>query len=60
LPTIAIFLVDAWLRCGPVSARHTVVAGAVLVRNGDLTVPVVEEKLRLHRAAAARILRLAD
>ncbi len=47
--------VEAWLRCGPVSARHTVVAGAVLVRDGDLTVPGVDEKLRLHRAAAARI-----
>jgi cytosine/adenosine deaminase-related metal-dependent hydrolase len=47
--------VEAWLRCGPVGARHTVVAGAVLVRDGDLTVPGVDEKLRLHRAAAARI-----
>jgi cytosine/adenosine deaminase-related metal-dependent hydrolase len=47
--------VEAWLRCGPVSARHTVVAGKVLVRSGSLTVPGVEEKLRLHRAAAARI-----
>jgi cytosine/adenosine deaminase-related metal-dependent hydrolase len=47
--------VEAWLRCGPVSARHTVVAGAVLVRDGALTVPGVEEKLRLHQAAAARI-----
>jgi cytosine/adenosine deaminase-related metal-dependent hydrolase len=47
--------VEAWLRCGPVSARHTVVAGAVLVRDGVLTVPGVDEKLRLHRAAAARI-----
>jgi cytosine/adenosine deaminase-related metal-dependent hydrolase len=47
--------VEAWLRCGPVSARHTVVAGAVLVRDGALTVPGVDEKLRLHRAAAARI-----
>jgi cytosine/adenosine deaminase-related metal-dependent hydrolase len=47
--------VEAWLRCGPVSARHTVVAGRVLVRDGVLTVPGVEEKLRLHRAAAARV-----
>jgi cytosine/adenosine deaminase-related metal-dependent hydrolase len=47
--------VEAWLRCGPVSARHTVVAGRVLVRDGALTVPGVEEKLRGHAAAAARI-----
>jgi 8-oxoguanine deaminase len=47
--------VEAWLRCGPVSARHTVVAGKVLVRDGTLTVPGVEEKLRQHAAAAARV-----
>src|SRR6202044_1400091 len=47
--------VEAWLRCGPASARHTVVAGRVLVRDGSLTVGGVEEKLRGHAAAAARI-----
>jgi len=47
--------VEAWLRCGPVSAKHTVVAGKVLVRDGALTVPGTEEKLRLHAAAAARV-----
>ena len=31
--------VEAWLRCGPTAARHTVVAGRVLVRDGALTVP---------------------
>src|ERR1700721_1427478 len=29
--------VEAWLRCGPVSARHTIVAGQVLVRDGALS-----------------------
>ena len=47
--------VEAWLRCGPVSARHTIVAGQVLVRDGALTAPGVEEKLRAHAPAAARI-----
>jgi cytosine/adenosine deaminase-related metal-dependent hydrolase len=47
--------VEAWLRCGPVSARHTVVAGKVLVRDGTLTAPGVEEKLRGHAVAAARV-----
>ena len=47
--------VEAWLRCGPAAARHTVVAGRVIVRDGTLTVPGVEEKLREHAAAAARI-----
>lgn len=47
--------VEAWLRCGPASARHTVVAGKAIVRDGGLTVPGVEEKLRQHAAAAARV-----
>jgi cytosine/adenosine deaminase-related metal-dependent hydrolase len=47
--------VEAWLRCGPVSARHTVVAGRVLVRDGVLMAGGVEEKLRLHAAAATRV-----
>jgi hypothetical protein len=47
--------VEAWLRCGPVSARHTVVAGRVLVRDGELTLGGIEGKLREHAAAAARI-----
>jgi cytosine/adenosine deaminase-related metal-dependent hydrolase len=47
--------VEAWLRCGPVSARHTVVAGKVLVRDGALIIGGVEEKLRAHAAAAGRI-----
>jgi cytosine/adenosine deaminase-related metal-dependent hydrolase len=47
--------VEAWLRCGPASARHTVVAGKVLVRDGTLTVSGVEEKLKQHAAAAARV-----
>jgi hypothetical protein len=47
--------VEAWLRCGPVSARHTIVAGQVVVSGGVLTAPGVEEKLRMHAKAAARI-----
>jgi cytosine/adenosine deaminase-related metal-dependent hydrolase len=40
--------VEAWLRCGPVAARHTVVAGEVVVRDGELTRGGLEEKLRQH------------
>ncbi len=47
--------VEAWLRCGPVVARHTVVAGRTVVQNGELTAPGVDEILRRHRRAAARI-----
>jgi 8-oxoguanine deaminase len=52
--------VEAWLRCGPLSAWHTVVAGRPLVRGGALTMPGLEETLPAHRTAAARIQRLAD
>jgi cytosine/adenosine deaminase-related metal-dependent hydrolase len=48
-------LVEAWLRCGPVTARHTVVAGMAVVIDGALVHPGLEEVLRRHRAAAQRI-----
>jgi cytosine/adenosine deaminase-related metal-dependent hydrolase len=44
--------VEAWLRCGPVSARHTVVAGKVVVENGELTDPNLDEMLKRHHAIA--------
>jgi cytosine/adenosine deaminase-related metal-dependent hydrolase len=47
--------VEAWLRCGPVAARHTVVAGRPVVRGGMLTVPGTEDILARHAVAAARI-----
>ncbi|MGE5286453.1 MAG: 8-oxoguanine deaminase, partial [Micromonosporaceae bacterium] len=37
--------VEAWLRCGPGAARHTVVGGRVIVRDGALTVPGVQDVL---------------
>jgi cytosine/adenosine deaminase-related metal-dependent hydrolase len=40
--------VEAWLRCGPVSARHTVIAGKPVVRDGELTAPGLDEMLRRH------------
>jgi cytosine/adenosine deaminase-related metal-dependent hydrolase len=52
--------VEAWLRCGPSAARHTVVAGRVLVEDGALRVGGVEEMLRRHRLAAKRIQNLED
>jgi cytosine/adenosine deaminase-related metal-dependent hydrolase len=45
-------LVEAWLRCGPVAAWHTVVNGRLLVEDGSLTVPGVDEMLARHRAIA--------
>jgi cytosine/adenosine deaminase-related metal-dependent hydrolase len=40
--------VEAWLRCGPIAARHTVVAGKLVVRDGALIHARLEEVLRDH------------
>ncbi len=48
--------VESWLRCGPTSARDTVVAGRFIVRDGVPTHDAVSEMLRRH-AAVARDLR---
>ena len=47
--------IEAWLRCGPVSARHTVVNGTTVVEDGRVVAPGEEEMLRRHRAVSARI-----
>ncbi|MCU1378419.1 MAG: amidohydrolase, partial [Acidimicrobiales bacterium] len=47
--------VEAWLRCGPVSARHTIVAGKSIVTEGQLVHPDVDSMLTRHRAAAERL-----
>jgi cytosine/adenosine deaminase-related metal-dependent hydrolase len=47
--------VEAWLRCGPVSARHTVVHGRPVVEDGHLTASGVDDMLARHRAISARI-----
>ena len=47
--------VEAWLRCGPVSARHTVVAGRLVVEDGLPTHPDLAEMLARHRTIAAGI-----
>jgi cytosine/adenosine deaminase-related metal-dependent hydrolase len=47
--------VEAWLRCGPVAARHTVVGGRLVVEDG---VPVhggLEEQLAVHRRVSERM-----
>jgi 8-oxoguanine deaminase len=47
--------VEAWLRCGPVSARHTVVGGRFVVEDG---VPVhggLDEQLAVHRRVSQRL-----
>ena len=51
--------VEALLRCGPVAARHTVVAGEVLVADGHLTATAVDEMLSRHRRIASEWLKAA-
>ena len=52
--------IEAWLRCGPTSAWHTIVHGREVVRDGRLVHPDIDEMLRTHARHAARIQRLAD
>jgi cytosine/adenosine deaminase-related metal-dependent hydrolase len=47
--------IEAWLRCGPVAARHTVVAGRAVVRDGVLVSDRVEEVLAAHRRQSERL-----
>jgi len=46
--------VEAWLRCGPVSARDTIVAGRAVVAGGLLVDSRIDEILDRHRAVATR------
>ena len=50
--------VEAWLRCGPVAARHTVVGGRPVVRDGVLTSARTDEMLATHRRLARAIQRI--
>src|SRR3954454_2754639 len=47
--------VEAWLRCGPVSARHTVVSGRLVVEDGAPVHGGLDEQLAVHRRVSARI-----
>ncbi|GAA4402734.1 8-oxoguanine deaminase [Fodinibacter luteus] len=50
--------VEAWLRCGPLAPRHTVVAGRPVVEDGALVRPGLEDMLRRHHTIASRLQRL--
>ncbi len=50
--------VEAWLRCGPVTARHTVVAGRPVVRDGLLVSDRLAEMLAAHTRLARQIQQL--
>jgi 8-oxoguanine deaminase len=50
--------VEAWLRCGPTAAWHTIVHGRFIVRDGEVVHPDLPHVLRSHAAHAARIQQL--
>jgi cytosine/adenosine deaminase-related metal-dependent hydrolase len=53
--------VEAWLRCGPVSARHTIVNGELVVRDGQIARPGLEEMLdRHHKISRAWLAAASD
>jgi cytosine/adenosine deaminase-related metal-dependent hydrolase len=47
--------VEGWLRCGPVAARHTVVAGRPVVEDGVPVHPGLDEQLAVHRRVSAQM-----
>ncbi|MSO58720.1 MAG: 8-oxoguanine deaminase [Ilumatobacteraceae bacterium] len=52
--------IEAWMRCGPISARDTIVHGRAVVRNGELVSKRVDEMLGIHRRIASKMQQLAD
>jgi cytosine/adenosine deaminase-related metal-dependent hydrolase len=47
--------IEAWLRCGPVSVRDTIVHGRAIVRNKELVSTRVDEMLVLHTKLATKM-----
>jgi cytosine/adenosine deaminase-related metal-dependent hydrolase len=52
--------IEAWLRCGPTGAKHTIVNGKLVVDNGQLVSNKVDSMLATHRTIAKRMQRIAD
>jgi cytosine/adenosine deaminase-related metal-dependent hydrolase len=50
--------IEAWLRCGPVSAWHTIVNGRSVVTEGRIVRDDLDDVLRTHARHSARIQRL--
>ena len=49
--------IEGWLRCGPLSARDTIVAGRAVVAGGQIVHPALDERLAAHRHCAAAMQR---
>ncbi|MGI8721520.1 MAG: amidohydrolase family protein, partial [Geodermatophilaceae bacterium] len=45
--------IEAWLRCGPSKARHTVVAGKPVMRDGNSVHAGLDDMLVRHRTISA-------
>jgi len=52
--------IEGWLRCGPFSARDTIVHGKPIVRNGELVSKKVEMMLKDHHRLATKMQKFAD
>ncbi len=52
--------IEAWLRCGPTGAKHTIVKGKSVVDNGQLVSNKVDSMLAIHRTVSKRMQRIAD
>ena len=50
--------VEAWLRCGPIGARDTIVGGTAVVRDGHVVSPRLDELLVEHQRLSRRIQQL--
>ena len=51
--------IEAWLRCGPTGAKHTIVHGKLVVDNGQVVSNKVDSMLATHRTIAKRMQRIA-
>jgi len=47
--------IEAWLRCGPVGADMTIIAGRVVVESGALVSDDVDDRLAQHRNVAEKL-----
>ncbi len=52
--------IEGWLRCGPTSAKHTIVHGRSVVRNHQLVSDKVDEMLSAHSRLARRMQRISE
>lgn len=50
--------IEAWLRCGPTGAWHTIVNGRFVVSSGEIVHPDLSDVLHRHAQHAARVQRL--